>query len=74
MSERRIAQLLKMANQIALNLGAGTDPEGAALRTAEHLRKFWTRDMLARLREYDAQGGEDLEPAVQRALALPESH
>ncbi len=65
----RIDQLVKMANQIALNCGERRDPEMAAQKTAEHLQKFWTRDMLEQLAQHAAAGGDDVSPAVHIAIA-----
>ena len=63
------SQLLKMANQIALNFGEQRDPEMASQKTAEHIHKFWTRDMRERLAGYVASGAGDVSPAVVSALA-----
>jgi hypothetical protein len=59
-----------MANQIALNLGAGHD-DSAAQRTAMHLQRFWTPAMRRQLAEYRHGGGE-VAPEVATALALLE--
>lgn len=68
MSAREIQQLIRMANQIALNIGAGTEPGVAASKTAEHLRKFWTPAMREQLQDYCQAGGDGLEPVVSQAL------
>jgi formate dehydrogenase subunit delta len=57
-----------MANQIASNLGARVHPDTAAERVADHIRRFWTRDMCAQLLQYLHAGGEGLAPAVVLAL------
>jgi formate dehydrogenase subunit delta len=62
-------QLVKMANQIALNFGELRDPEKASQKTAEHIQKFWTRDMREQLAGLVASGTEDISPAVVAALA-----
>lgn len=67
MAAKQIEQLVKMATQIALNLGAGRD-DTAPQRTAEHLSRFWTPDMRRQLREYWHDGG-DVAAAVAAALA-----
>ncbi len=64
MSGQQIDQLVKMANQIALNLGEHRNPELAAAKTAEHIGKFWTRDMIRQLDEHIRSGGEGLSPVV----------
>ena len=67
MAARQIEQLVKMAGQIALNIGAGRD-DTAAQRTAEHLSRFWTPAMRRQLREYWHDGAE-VAAAVAAALA-----
>jgi formate dehydrogenase subunit delta len=67
---KQIEQLVKMANQIALNLGAGHD-EAAAARTAQHLGRFWTPAMRRQLLEFWHAGGA-VTPVVASALAALE--
>ena len=57
MSGRQVEQLVKMAQQIAVNLGVGRDA-AAARRTAEHLGRFWTPAVRARLLAFWRGGGE----------------
>jgi hypothetical protein len=59
-----------MANQIALNMGAWGDEEAVAAKTAEHLGKFWTADMLEMLRECDEGKDADLSTIARRALRM----
>ena len=68
MSSKQVDQLVKMANQIALNTGAHTNAEDSARRTGEHIRKFWTRAMQEKLTAYWREGGDGLEPVVVQAL------
>ena len=68
MTAKQIQSLAKMANEIALNTGARIDAEGSALRTAEHIRKFWTPAMREQLTDYWRQGGEGLHTVVHAAL------
>ena len=68
MSRGQVEQLVKMANQIALNTGAHADPEDSARRTAEHIRKFWTPAMREQLTDYCLGGGEGLEPVAQQVV------
>jgi formate dehydrogenase subunit delta len=65
---KQIDRLVKMANQIALNTGARFDADRAALRTAEHIRKFWTPAMRGQLTDHWRAGGDGLEPVVVSAL------
>lgn len=57
MSVKRADQLVRMAEQIALNLGAGHD-DGAAGRCADHLQRFWTPAMRRQLMAFWHEGGE----------------
>ena len=65
---QQIEQLVKMANQIALNIGAQDDLDQLALKTRDHIQRFWTQAMQQQLRDYWAAGGEALSPAVCRML------
>jgi formate dehydrogenase subunit delta len=67
---KQVTQLVKMADQIALNLGAGHDP--AADRTAEHIKRFWTPAMIRQLVVFWREGGE-VAPVVAAALAKLDS-
>jgi formate dehydrogenase subunit delta len=69
MSEGQINHLVKMANQIALNLAAWGDEEAVAVKTGEHIEKFWTRAMREQLLDFWRADGEDLCPVVCRVLA-----
>jgi hypothetical protein len=68
MAAKQIEQLVKMANQIALNLGAGHD-SAAPARTAEHISRFWTPAMTRQLIAHWRGGGE-VSPLVTAALAM----
>lgn len=68
MSIEQTEHLVKMANQIALNMGEHRDLEEAVQRTREHLEKFWTPDMRRKLSAYAAGGGTGLAPAVSLLL------
>lgn len=65
----QVSHLVKMANEIALNCGERRDPERASRKTAEHLKKFWTRDMRDQLAGYIAAGAGDVSPVVVAALS-----
>lgn len=67
MAHEQLKQLVRMVNQIALNLGEQRDPEGAARRTGDHLRRFWTVDMRRQLVDYWQDGGDELSPAAAMA-------
>lgn len=64
----QIDNLVRMANQIALNVGGSGDTEVIATRIGEHLTKFWTPAMREQLLGYQRDGGGELSPAVETAL------
>lgn len=68
---RQIEHLVKMANQIALNLGAGYEDTEAQERIRNHFSRFWTPQMRRQLTAYWREGGE-LAPVVAAALAALE--
>lgn len=72
MNAGQVDHLVKMANQIALNMGAWGDEEAVARKTAEHLEKFWTPDMRELLRTCRTGNGGELSPVAARAMALLE--
>jgi formate dehydrogenase subunit delta len=61
-------QLVRMANQIAQFFEALPDQLEAAGEVAQHLRRFWTPAMRARLSEYVANNGEGVRPLVRLAV------
>ncbi|MCB1695505.1 MAG: formate dehydrogenase subunit delta [Halioglobus sp.] len=68
MAPKQLQQLIKMAEQIALNLGAGHDDATAAHRTGVHIRHFWTPAMRRQLGTF-RDGGGKVSPIVAAALA-----
>ncbi len=66
----QIDQLVKMANQIALNLESGAGLDAAARKTGDHILRFWTPAMRQRLAGHARAGGEGLSPVVVRMLEL----
>ena len=69
MAVGQINHLVKMANQIALNMAAWGDEEAVAVKTGEHIEKFWTRAMREQLLDFWRADGEDLCPVVCSVLA-----
>ena len=63
------ASLVRMLNQIAQNFGY-LPPGEAAAETANHLRQFWTPEMLEHLAEHLEAGGGDLSPVALEAARL----
>lgn len=59
------ADLLRMANQIAVNLESLGDQAPAAV--AEHIRKFWEPRMRAALMRHVEAGGQGLHRLVRDA-------
>ncbi|MEH6611700.1 MAG: formate dehydrogenase subunit delta [Halioglobus sp.] len=70
MSTQQLQQLIKMANQIGANLGAGVDSKIAAVGVADHIRRFWTPDMRQQLQSYAEETEDSLTPLVLSALEL----
>ena len=62
--------LVKMANEIAAFFASEAGPEEAPRAIASHIRRFWDPRMRAQIQALLAAGGEGLEPAVKRAVAL----
>lgn len=60
--------LVKMVNQIAVNMTGAGDQHAAAI--AAHITKFWSPSMRRQIRLYLAGGGTALNPAAQRAVEL----
>ena len=69
MSATQIDSLIRMANQIALNMAAWGDEEAVVAKVREHMEKFWTRAMREQLLEFWRAGGEGLSPVTCRLLA-----
>jgi formate dehydrogenase subunit delta len=60
-----VQHLVKMANQIADNFSFHDD---AVERTADHLQRFWAPSLRSRLVDYEAAGGNGLNPAARQAV------
>ena len=69
MTARQIEHLVKMANQIAVNLTPWGDEETVANKTREHIEKFWTIAMREELMAYWRDGGDNVSPVVARCLS-----
>lgn len=70
MTSQQEQHLVKMAAQIAANLSAGVDAETAAVRTADHMKRFWTPEMRARLLACSQDAITDIDATVLAALTL----
>ncbi len=64
-----VNKLVRMVNQIAANFEYGPDKDKAAESVADHLRRFWTSDMLALIIEYLRQDQNDLSEIAALAVA-----
>ena len=64
----RLNQLVKMTNQIALNMMANGDEDEVAAQVAAHVEKFWAPSMKNLM--LDASSGNDigLSPVSQKAV------
>ena len=67
----KTVDMVRMANQIAVNLQAYGD--GAAAAVADHIRSFWEARMRAALARHAESGGEGLHPLVIQAVRLLEA-
>ena len=65
----KVDKLVRMANQIAMNLEFGSNNAKAADSVADHLTRFWAPSMRAAIIEYYRQGGEELTETAALAVA-----
>jgi len=64
------ANLIKMANQIALYFANEPDQQQAVLSVRNHLQMFWTPGMRMELLAWQTEyQGADLHPLVQTAVS-----
>ncbi|MEE4193161.1 MAG: formate dehydrogenase subunit delta [Halieaceae bacterium] len=72
MTDTQVQHLVKMAQQIALNMAAEGD--GQVDKTAAHIRKFWTPAMREELVEHARAHRGELSAELQQVVeALGES-
>ena len=69
MTEANIERLVKMANQIALNLAANGTEEEVAEQIAQHLGKFWPPSMKDSVSEHLPAIQSKLSPVAYKALS-----
>lgn len=67
MSLHHDAQLIRMVNQIAANLGGGRDEASAVAAIRRHLETFWARPMKQRLIAGLEREGSELLPLARQA-------
>ena len=68
MSEAKLDRLVKMVNQIALNMSANGTDAMVADQVAEHLQKFWSPPMKSLIIEQPADVDIGLTPIGQLAI------
>jgi hypothetical protein len=68
MSNSELDHLVKMANQIASNIGLGGSEEDAVSRTANHIGLYWARPMREKMCANIDAVGDALNPIARKAL------
>lgn len=68
MSQDLDAQLVRMVNQITVNLSNGKKEEEAVASICQHLEKFWARPMKRRMIKIFASDSDGLEPLARDAV------
>ncbi len=64
-----LSHLVKMANQIARNIGIGPSEDDSAARVADHIQRFWAPRMRQKMAEHFEQVSGELSPIARKALA-----
>ncbi len=70
MTNSSINHLVKMANDIANNLGAGKTEEQAAMDIASHMHRFWTPAMLLQITSAPQETTNNLNSKALHAVKL----
>lgn len=65
-----VEKLARMANQIAANIDYGPNKAQAVAGVADHLLRFWTRQMRTELAEGHSRGDVGLTEVAELALAM----
>lgn len=68
MSASKLDRLVKMVNQIALNMSANGTDEMVADQVAQHLEKFWSPPMKNLMTEQAGDADIGLTPIAQLAV------
>jgi formate dehydrogenase subunit delta len=63
-----LQHLIKMANQIAQNIGIGASEEEIIDKVENHIRLFWAPPMRKKICDYIETDGSDLHPFACKAL------
>lgn len=68
MSTNELGHLIKMANQIASNIGIGASEDDAVERVVNHIGSFWSRPMREKVCASIEASSDELSPTATRAL------
>ena len=68
MSASKIERLVKMVNQISLNMSSNGSADFVAMQVSEHLEKFWSPPMKNLISEHIAGDGIGLTPISLKAV------
>ncbi|EAQ65547.1 hypothetical protein MED121_22787 [Marinomonas sp. MED121] len=68
MSENELSHLIKMANQIASNIGIGSTEEDCVKKVVTHITAFWALPMRQKICANMEEFAEDLNPIATKAL------
>ncbi|ODS23312.1 hypothetical protein AB835_09530 [Candidatus Endobugula sertula] len=68
MSDHELNHLVKMANQMAFNIGTGAADEVAIAKVATHINMFWARPMREKICANMDECTEKLHPIAAQAL------
>lgn len=68
MKDAQLESLVKMAQQIALNMAAEGDAQAGM--TAAHINKFWTPAMRQQFLEHAQAHDADLSPVMQNVVEI----
>lgn len=68
MSATELDHLIKMINQIAMNIAIGESDAPTAQKVADHLNRFWARPMKQQIIAYAANNGEKLSEVAKAAV------
>ena len=68
MSASKIGRLVKMVNQISLNMSSNGPADLVAMQVSEHLEKFWSPPMKNLISEHIADDDIGLTPISLKAV------
>ncbi|MDB2566582.1 formate dehydrogenase subunit delta [Porticoccaceae bacterium] len=68
MSTSKIDRLVKMINQISLNMSSNGSEEQVSVEVSEHLTKFWSPPMKSLISDYADDENIGLTPISRKAV------